>query len=564
MDRVQSLGRLSRWLLPVLTLSLLLAGCGGGSTPAAPDAEQVLRLNLGEEPPSLDPQRARDALSFDVLNATQEGLVRLGEHGRLEKGSGLAADWSVSADGTRYTFTLKEGLLWSDGEPITAHDFVYAWRRALDPRTAAPYAYQLYYLKGGFAANNLTLPPGYPEDAAAKAEADAAIAAALDEVGVWAGDDRTLEVELAAPTPYFVSLTAFATYLPVRADLVEKYGDRFGSAPDRNAYSGPFVISSWQHEASLRLARNERYWDAGTVQLDGVHFVMVKDANTFINMYEAGELDATGIPGDFIPAYKDKGLKTRPDAVTFYLEFNTTDSVLQNAKVRRALALALDREGFVDNVIRDGSLPATGLVPPAMPGLERPFRAEVGDLLPARPQLDEARVLLDEGLRELGHSGPLRLTLLGGDSPTATKFAQAVQAFWQQNLGIQVDLESVAFMVGLDRIARGEFQINFGGWGADYNDPMTFLDLFVTDGGNNNSRFSNAEFDRLIEVAKFSGDQAERMAAMAAAETILMQEMPVAPLFFRAASYVEKPYVQGIIRHGVGAGTELKWAHIKS
>ncbi|MBC7341257.1 MAG: hypothetical protein H5U02_02200 [Clostridia bacterium] len=376
-------------------------------TEGRPGKENELYWNLGEEPPSLDAQKSTDVVSFDILNAVLEGLVRPDPNGEIKKGSGLALDWTVSPDGKVYTFTLRDAK-WSDGKPITAEDFEYSWKRALDPRTGSQYAYQLYYLKGGQALNTIELPDPN-KDKAGYDQAVKKIEEAMANVGVKAKDAKTLEVTLEQPTPFFLWLTSFPTYLPQPKHLVEKYGDKYASEANLMAASGPFMVQSWKHKSEITLVKNPNYWDAATVKLTKIHMDMIKDINTPLNMFEKNELDFLyRVPGQFIDQYKDKGLKTISEATCWYLEFNCQDPLFKNAKIRQAFALAVDRESFVKNVTKDGSWPATAYTPPVIhSGPNESFqKTYVKDVLPVKADPEKAKKLLEEGLKELGYKMP--------------------------------------------------------------------------------------------------------------------------------------------------------------
>ncbi|MHB9146094.1 MAG: peptide ABC transporter substrate-binding protein [Symbiobacteriia bacterium] len=542
-----------------MAVGIVASGCsksGGSSAPAA-KTPMVLHWNLGEEPPSLDSVQTTDTISFEVLNATQEGLVRQEEGKPARKGSGLAKDWSVSPDGLTYTFTLRDAK-WSDGKPITAKDFEFAWKRALNPKTAAEYSYQLAYLKGADALSGID-----PK----AADADQKIAEAMKNVGVKAQDDKTLVVTLAAPTPYFSSLLSFITYMPQRQDIVEKYGDKYAADADKMIYSGPFIVKDWTHESKMVLTKNPNYWDKDTVKIDEMDMVMVKDLNTPINMYEAGELDFIGIPAEFLTTYKSKGVvKTRADATTWYLGFNTKDPVFKNANIRKAFSLAIDRQEFVDKVLNNGSVVATAYTPPTITGAG-PYRGTlVGDLVKPTADPDAAKAALAAGMKELGISKLPKISFLGSDTATAKKFTAAIQEMWKKNLGIEVPIENVAFKVRIDRTHKGQYNVVFAGWGADYNDPMTFIDMWVTapadNPGNNYVFYSNPAYDKDVQTAKTSGDNAVRLSAMADAEKILMNDLPIAPLYHPAWNFIEKPYVKGIQRFATGSDLEFKWASL--
>ncbi|MGE5589498.1 MAG: peptide ABC transporter substrate-binding protein [Bacillota bacterium] len=542
-------------LAALMVFGVVAAGCSkpaanSGSGNASP---QILRWNLGEEPPSLDSVVSTDQVSFWVLNATQEGLVRQLEDQPPTKGSGLAKDWTVSPDGTVYTFTLRDAK-WSDGQPIKAQDFVFAWKRAMNPRTAAEYAYQFAYIKGADALSGIDIKA---------ADADQKIAEALDKVGVVAKDDKTLEVTLNTATPYFLSLMSFPTFLPQRQDIVEKYGDKYAAEASNMVFSGPFTITEWTHETKMNFAKNANYWDKDNVKLDGMQTVMIKDINTPVNMYEAGDLDMMNIPAEFLSQYKAKGNnKVRAESTNWYIQFNTKDSIMKNANIRKAFSLALDRQTFVDKVLANGSMVATAYTPPTIASDKGSFHELVGDILSPNADPAAAKAALEAGLKELGLTSLPQISFLSGDTDRAKKWAVAFQEMWKQNLGIDVNVETVSFKVRLDRMSKGQYQMVIAGWGADYNDPMTFIDMWVTGGGNNDSFYSNPEYDALVADAKSTSDQARRMEDMKQAELILLRDLPVAPVFFPAWNYIEKPYVKGIQHFAVGSEYEFKFASL--
>jgi oligopeptide transport system substrate-binding protein len=568
--------RIAAWILAATMAIGVLAGCGSTSstgtetktgentqttTEAKPAAEQVLTFNIGEEPPGLDSATTTDAVSFDVLNQVMEGLVRVKEGGIIEKGSGQAADWTISDDGTVYTFTLKDGLKWSDGQPVTSKDFAYAWFRALDPNTASEYNYQLFYIKGAEAWSTLDLKAS---DFQTKYEA------LKKEVAIETPDDKTIKVTLNHPTPYFLGLMNFPTYFPQRQDVVEKFGEKFAAEAANMVFNGPFVITSWQHEAELVLEKNPNYWDANTVKLEKVIYKMIKDSNTAINMFEANQLDSVGLPGQYIPQYKDKpGFSSYPDSVVWYLQFNMgnaeTKKYLQNEHIRTALSLAVDRQQFVDAVLRNGSAAATGIVPGTININGKSYRDQVGPILKTTADPAAAQAELAKGLQELGLDKLPPMDFLTGQSDVAKKYAQGVQGMIQQNLpGVTVNIVPVEFKVRLERMKNGEFDIVLAGWGADYDDPATFFDLFLTGGPQNDSKYSNPEYDRLVKGAAGEPDQAKRLEMYKQAEQILMKDLPIAPLYIPTVNRIRKPWVKGVQTFTVGAGSDLKFAYVEA
>ncbi|MFU0782961.1 MAG: ABC-type oligopeptide transport system, periplasmic component [Thermoanaerobacterium thermosaccharolyticum] len=534
-------------LVLLMALSAVLAGCGGSASNSASNSgndKQVLNLNLIQEPPTLDPQKAKDVVSIDILTEVLDGLTRYDKDGKIKPGSGLAKSWDISNDGLTYTFHLRDAK-WSDGNPITAQDFEYAWKRALDPNTASQYAYQLFYIKGAEEYNS------------GKGSAD--------QVAVKALDDKTLQVTLKAPTPQFLGLTSFVTYLPLEKSIYEKYGDKVGTDPDKLVYSGPFVISQWNHEQSITLKKNKDYWDSSSVKLQTVNFSMIKDNNTLVQNYDNNTLDSIFVPGDYIDKYKNSSeYSDKALATNWYVQFNTKSPVFKNADIRKAFTLAIDRKTFVEQVTKDGSIPAEAVVPPGVPGYNGDFRKEAGETYFKDNDVAQAKELLKKGMSELGISKLPTITLLGDDTDNAKKYDQALQQMWKQNLGVNVQIQNVAFKVRIDMMDKGNYDMVFAGWGADYNDPLTFLDMWETNNGNNSAFYSNPEYDKLIDEAKVNGDLKSRNDQLIQAEKILMNDMPIGPVYFQATPFVVKPYVKDLYFPTFGSNWEFKWAYIQN
>lgn len=553
-------------LVMAMVLSLALTGCGKKEEPAPVDTEgegeeepleegeklaeeQILRINWGEEPPDLDPQTTTDQISIEVINACYEGLVRLNPDGTV--GEGLAESWedNENEDGTvTYTFHLRDAK-WSDGTPITAQDFEFSWFRAIDPEVAAEYSYQLTDTAG-------------IKGAAAYFEGEI-----TDEsqVGIKAVDDKTFEVTLERDIPFFLSLCSFPTFIAAQQAAVEEFGEEFASAPDKMVYSGPFVISEWQHDQKLNLKKNENYWDAENVKLEEIQGDMIVEANTSINLYESDELDVTGVPAEFIDTYKDSDeFLSFAEATTWYVQYNCEDKYTSNQNLRFALSSAIDRQSFVDNVLANGSLVAGGLTPPLLPGKDgKEFAENRGDVLPAY-DTDAAKEYFDKALEELGATKEeveKHLSFLTGESDNAKKYAAAIQAMWKQTLGIEVPIEYASFAIRLDRYNRKDYTTTFAGWSGDYNDPLTFMDLFVTGGGNNDAFWSNETYDAAIKEA-LEGDEVSRIDAMITAEKALAEELPVMPVYVQARNVLQKSNVKDVARFPVGADLDFKWAYL--
>ncbi|RKD28991.1 peptide ABC transporter substrate-binding protein [Thermohalobacter berrensis] len=576
--------RKGKWLVLLLVFvmvaSLALTGCGGGQgedtqpqdqqeqgagedtdkqeqgTDEAKEEpkgeklaeEQVLRVNLGEEPPCLDPQISTDAVSSEVLLDTLEGIIRMDNSGQIKKGSGMAEDWEINEEGTVYTFHLRDAE-WEDGQPVTAHDFEFAWKRALAPETASSYAFIAYDIKNAEEYNT-----GKIKDP--------------DKVGVKALDDKTLQVTLKAPNPAFISKLQHSTFLPVREDLIEKWGDKYGSEAEYFVACGPFKITEWIHEQKLVMEKNENYWDADAVKLERIEALMIDDSNTMINLYETGQLDYTVVPSQFIDKYKDEIMQV-PRAAVYYFNFNAQNDIFKSAKVRKAFALAIDRAKILELRTKGMTPPAFGFVPPGIPGVDgKTFREMNGDLFQdlgaGEDMKEKVNQLLDEGLAEVGKTREdlkgLKFLTYNGDNNL--QVAQIWQQYWRENLGVNVEIEQSTFKIKLDKEDKGNYQFSFSGWIGDYNDPMTYMDMWITNGEFNDPGWSNEEYDKLIEKAQTTMDPKERMQAMLDAEKILMEEMPISPYMFAVDRIVQRPYVKGMIRLPLQVENGKKYAYI--
>ncbi|MBU8714705.1 MULTISPECIES: peptide ABC transporter substrate-binding protein [Brevibacillus] len=543
----------------IAVLGVALAGCGGGQQAAQPTSQpaqsgqaqgnaqpapaekpkeaQVLRWNLHSEPPTGDPGLAEDTTSAAIVKALFDGLTRIGPSGKPEEA--VAEKIEVSPDLKTYTFKLRDSK-WSNGDPVTAHDFVYAWKRALDPKTASNYAYQLYYIKNAEKANKGN--------------------GSLDEVGVKALDDKTLQVELANPTPFFLELTAFQTYFPVNKKVIESSATWAGDAKT-HVGNGPFKMETWEHKSKMVMVKNENYWDKDSVKLDKIEFSMVEDENTELSMFENGEIDWAGaplssLPTDAMPALKDSGkLQVKPVGATYWYKFNTEQPPFNNVKIRKAFAYAINRQILIDNVLQANQQPAMGAVPPTM-ALNPDGYFKDNDL-------ETAKKLLEEGMKEQGLSKLPPVTLVYNTSEGHKKIAEAIQDQWRKNLGVEVKLENQEWKVYLETMHEGNYQVGRLGWSGDFNDPINFLELFKEkDGGNNDTRWENPKFKELLNQSATEGDPDKRKAILREAEQIMMDEMPIMPIYFYTHTWVKNDKVKGVFQDGLGA-IDWKWTSIE-
>lgn len=509
-----------RKLFTVFASGLILLSC---STKGQSGKGQTLIINQFEEGKTLDPQLATTSSSGVVFSFLMEGLTKVDVKTK-EIVSGLAEKWEVSEDGLNWTFHLREGLKWANGEPLTAEDFRTGWIRALDPKVAAEYAYMLFPIKNARAFNGGEL--------------------GAEEVGIKAKDDKTLVVNLEYPVAYFTSLTAYYTYLPCNKAFLDKCGESFSLDPEMILSSGPFKMKEWTHGASMSLVKNENYYNASNIKLDGVNIKFIKDNASSLNAFNNDELHETSISTEQYLEYKgDPRIKEVLQSAVWYIQYNTEHPVLKNANIRRAILLAIDKEEISNKIFSGIPKPLYTMCPRdvGLPGLKtNDFSREIGEKIP-KFNAAEAKEALKNGMAELGISEFPSLSLIVNDSGSNTKYVQAIQEHLRVNLGITINIEAMTFKERISRMQAGTFDMVYAGWSADYQDPMTYLDLFVTGGGNNQGKYSNAEYDECIRTAQISSDAVARFKAFERAEEIIARDAPVAVLFQDTKNYLVHP-----------------------
>ena len=496
---------------------------GSGSDAPAPPAQLRLERGNGSEPDSLDPQLARMESALTILRDTYEGLTSIAPDGGVAPGA--AESWSVSEDGRRYTFRLRPAARWSNGDPLTAADFVSAWRRLVDPATASQYAAMLEPVAG--------------------ARAILAGEAAPDTLGVDAPDDHTLEVTLDFPTAYFPALLSHPSTFPVHRPTLAAHGAEF-ARPGTAVTNGAFVPVDWQIGAHLTARRNRKYWDDAGTALDAVRYHHVSDPVVELTRFRAGELDVTYTlpPGEVARqrAAGAKGLHVSPQLGVYYYGLAVDRPPFDaGPAVRRALAMAIDRRILAERVLGDGELPAFGWVPPGVDGYE-PARFEWADW-PAEQRLAEARRLYHEA----GYSAerPLSIELRFNKSPLHDRLAIAVSAMWKEALGVETRLAAEEFRVLRHSIDARNVQAFRGSWVADYNDAHSFLQVLEGGFGINLPRYASADYDALLARAKATADPAERAVLLAQAERVMITDAPLIPLFFYVSKHLVAERVEG-------------------
>ncbi|TSB45519.1 peptide ABC transporter substrate-binding protein [Bacillus sp. P16(2019)] len=506
---------------------------GGGS------GDNILRLNNSNEPTSLDSTQAFDNVSYNILNNLMEGLTRLGETHEPEEAT--AENWEVSDDGLTYTFTIRENANWSNGEPVTAGDFEFAWKRLADPETAADAAFLTDLIEGASEFNS--------------GEGTA------DDMAVTAIDEKTLEVTLTSPQAYFLSIISNPAFFPVHQETVEADAS-WAAEADTFVGNGPFAITGWNHNSNLTMDKNEEYWDADSVQLDGVVWEMVNDPNTEYQLFQTGELHTSSVPTELAEQLiADGEVDFEDQSGTYFYRFNTEMEPFQNEKIRKAFSMAVDQQEIVDYVTKREENAAHGFV--AYGFLEpsgEDFREVGGDLLSFDPT--KAQSLLAEGMEEEGYTELPDITLSYNTSDEHKLIAEVLQDMFKEHLDVDVTLANTEWNVFLEAQQNLEMQFSRSSFIADFADPINYLESFVTGSSMNRTGWSNEEYDNLIAAAKAEADEEARFDLMHQAEEILMEEAPIFPIYFYNQPLLQADEVSGIVRHPVGY-IELKWASLE-
>lgn len=523
---------------------LTLGACGSKSSDDAA-SKQVLNWNESAELPTMDLSKATDVVSFDMLNNSMEGLYRLGKDSKIEPG--LATKTKVSSDGLTYTFTLRKGAKWSNGDEVTANDFVYSWRRTVNPKTNSQYAYLFDGIKNADDIMNGKKQPS--------------------ELGIKAEGKYKLVVTLDKQIPYFKLLMGFAVFFPQNQKTVNKYGSKYGTAAKYMCYDGPFEMTKWTGtNLSWTLKKNKNYWDKKNVKLDAINYKVNKSNSTAYNLYQSGKLDAVSLSAEQAKQLKGQsGYTVRQAASAFYFQYNQTKPEFQNKKIRQAISMVVDRKEFVNKVLGNGSIPAKGLVSTGLAtrnGKDFADASYVKDGVTTN--VAKARKLWSEGLKEIGKDS-LTFGLLSDDTDGAKKTTEFIQSAIESNLkGAKVECANVPFKTRLNRTNQGQFDIVISAWGADFADPISFLDMFTSNNSYNAGKWKNAQYDKLIEASKSTdaGNADKRWDDLVSAEKILIQEQGISPLYQQATAWMVKPKVKGVIYNSAGANYNFKNAYI--
>ncbi|HDR7777064.1 peptide ABC transporter substrate-binding protein [Bacillus cereus] len=534
----------SHLMVMALVTSLLLTACNNKENKSDKEAKkQVLNVTVSEEIPSLDTAKTMDGTSAHIMQNIFEGLYALDDQDQPIPA--VAKSFKRSEDGKKYTFDLRKDAKWSNGDNVTAHDFMFAWKRAIIPETASQYASMLFYVKNAKEINKGTMP--------------------LDALGVKVINDYKLEVELEQPIPYFLQLLALPIYLPQHESFLKEQGKNYALEPNNLIYNGPFVLEKWKHEQEFQLKKNATYWDEKKVKLDEINFQIVKDTMTVVNLYEAGDLDRVPINSQFVDKYKgSKELHMSSEPGIAMLRFNEQNNALASKKVRQSISFALNKEDFVAHFINNGAKPASGLVPVGHVNEEtgKDFRKENGDL--SSYDLQNAKKIWAEAKKELGVE-QVNLEFLTFEQDNAKRMAEYIKGDLEKNLqGLTIQIKQQPFKQKLQLEQTGAYDISMANWGPDYKDPISYLELFTTGNLNNKMNYSNLHYDELIKKAKtdFVLEPEKRWGALLEAEQVLLEDAAVAPLYQIGSAYVQKDYVRGIEKHQFGGIYTYKNAYI--
>ena len=522
-------------ILRTLSFFIIFAfvyGCSENITPVDSGLEkQIYHHGNGSEPQGIDPHIVTGVPEHHILISLCEGLTIPNPNPDDMNGymAGTAESWSVSEDGKEYIFNINKNARWSNGEPVTANDFVWSWKRILTASLGSQYPDMLYYLVGAYEYHN-----GLTDD--------------FSEVGVKAIDQKTLKVNLKNPTPFFLGLLSHYSTWPVHKETVLKYGDiddRNGewTRPGNFVCNGPFQLKSWELNNKIVVEKNPYYYDASIVKLNEIHYYPVSNVMTEDRMFRAGQLHLTStLPSQKCPIYieENPNLRIDPYMGTYFYRINTNHEALKDVRVRKALAYSIDRELLVNKVTKCGQIPAYSFTPPGSNGYEPKTQ------IPFDPEL--AKSLLEDAGYSDENPFP-KLEILFNTNEDHRKIALAIQQMWQVNLGIEIELVNQDWKVYLNREMIGDFQISRAGWIGDYEDPNTFLDLMRPNRGNNKTGWENIEYDELVEKANTINNQSERYEMLYKAEEILIDNMPIIPLYTYVRSYQLSPDVKGFYPH---------------
>lgn len=552
---------IKKWLTMMMLIAVMMifSACyGGGGEEAGNDSEEnsgntentdssnaaeessgggTLYMATSGELPTVQTNGDLDGLSQTVMLNIYEGLFRLDENNELTEG--MAEDYEMvenEDDSVTYTFNIREDALWSNGDPVTADDFVYAWKRAMNPETFSAHAYIMAPIVN---ANEIQNP-------------DDEIYGQVDELGVEATDEKTLVVELNNNVPYFLELLSNPVMFPQNEEFIASQGDEYGLEPENVISNGPFFLETWNHDQGWVLSKNEEYWDSENVSLDAVNYKVAKDASTEVNLYETGDIDVANLTSEFVDMYaEDEAYTTNINTEVYFMRFNFQNEYLANENIRKALDMSYDKAEAAEGILKNGSIPAYFLVPEEFVTSEdgEDFRAKYGDL--NMTNIEEAQNLWEQGLSELG-TDSINLELLSYDDDQRTSMAEYMKNQWENNLpGLTVTINQQPNKQKLALEGDQDYDMSFSGWRNDISDPVEFLNVHLSDGPYNWQDFANEEYDSLVKNAQVDfSDLNQRFEDLQEAERILIEkETAISPIYQSANARLINPAVNNFVAH---------------
>ncbi|WP_214881886.1 MULTISPECIES: peptide ABC transporter substrate-binding protein [unclassified Exiguobacterium] len=526
----------------ILALGSVLAACSTGGDSdgdGSSNGEKVLRLTDTSDITTADPALATDAVAFNLIANTMEGLYRLDKDGNAVPAL-AESEPEVSEDGTVYTFKLRDAE-WSNGEPVTANDFVYAWQRAVDPATGSQYAYIMNTIKNAEAINTGDTPK--------------------EELGVKAIDEKTLEVTLERPDPSFVSLTSFGTFTPINEAFATEAGENFSTNPENLLYNGPFTWTNWDREQGYVLTKNDTYWDKENVALDSVDVKVVKETSTVVNLYEAGDVDYAGLASEQVAAFQeDEDYNTGLRSSIGYFKFNHEDDIFSDVNARKAIARAVDPSGIIDQLLNNGSMATTSFIPKDFIKYEDGTDYTEG-VKYFETNADEAASLWEDATG----GEATTIELLSFDSEVSKQISEYMKGQIESNLpNVTVEIAQQPFNNKLEREANGDYQMSFALWGPDYQDPLTNLGIFTSNNGQNDIKYKSSEYDKLINEASAETNIDARYELFKEAEALLIeQDQAIMPIYQAGVAYLIRPNIENFNRQLFGADYQYKYVDIK-
>ncbi|KRL93743.1 peptide ABC transporter substrate-binding protein [Levilactobacillus hammesii] len=539
-------------ILTVAALSLLtLAGCGNQSSSGNSSnkyaAKQELNWTESSELASSDLAKATDTLSFTVLQNTQEGLYRLNSKGT--PANALATSTKVTNGGKTYTFNLRKDAKWSNGQPVTAKDFVYSWQRTLNPKTASQDAFYLYQVKNAEAVNKGKQP--------------------LSALGIKADGNYKLTVQLTKPVSYFKKLLAWPLFYPLNQKAVDQYGKKYGTSSATTVYNGPFRLTKWSGTSKTwTLAKNKTYWDKKAVHLTKINEQVTESTTTSYNLYNAKKTDETLLSGQQIKNNKNsKDFVKRLPTGSQRLDLNQKKvAAFKNADVRKALSLAIDRTQLVNDVLQDGSIASKGFVPAGMgnnPKTGEAFNQEAYVKSGVSYDLKQAKTLLAKGLKQTGDK-QLNVSLSVSDTDTSKQTAEFVQSSLEKLPNVKVTIKTVPYVQLITQQNNGNYELTLAGWQSVFADPINFLDVFESDSSYNTTGWKSTQFDKLLDEAENQDGNkpTTRWAKLVKAEKVLINDQGTIPLYQAAKSQLLRSNVKGIVYNGAGVPYDFKTTYI--